>query len=308
MTGGRARLADRLRAFFFRPVPASSLGAMRIGIGLLCCLWLAMLVPDLDLLLSPRGVVSLEAVDQDWHRHRFSLYDHVADDGQLLALHLAGLGVAVLYTLGLATPVTGPLLLLVLVSVLHRDPWIQNGGDRTLRIMLLYMVLAPTGRALSLDAALAAWRRRRRGLQAAATPVVSGVVLRIVQAQLVVIYTYTGIAKSFGSTWRDGTALYYALSNEYYARAPALFDQLLAQRPVQLVTSLATWVTLGWEILFLPLVAWRRTRVPALVVGIVLHAVIWSTMSVGMFSLVMLWAYLAFLPPDWVERLRGRRA
>ena len=53
---------------------------------------------------------------------------------------------------------------------------------------------------------------------------------------------------------------------------------------------------MGWELLFPALVCWRRTRWLALGFGVALHLGIGVTTLVGLFSLITLWGYQAFLP------------
>ena len=124
------------------------------------------------------------------------------------------------------------------------------------------------------------------------------------------MYTYTGFAKLPGSTWHDGSALYYSLSDASYARLPVLMDSLLTMGWVQWLTRLATWISIGWEVLFIPLVLVRRTRWLALGVGALFHLGIFATIDVAMFSLVSLWGYLAWADPKWlgdtVERYASR--
>ena len=71
----------------------------------------------------------------------------------------------------------------------------------------------------------------------------------------------------------------------------------------QAAAYVATITTLLWELLFVPLVMWRRSRPIALAVGVVLHLGIFLTMSVGMFGPASVWGYQAF----WWDRWPWRR-
>lgn len=70
------------------------------------------------------------------------------------------------------------------------------------------------------------------------------------------------------------------------------------------LTYLATWVTLAWEVLFVPLVVIPRTRPIALGLGLFFHLGIFATIDVAFFSLVSMWGYLAFVDPS---RFTARR-
>lgn len=281
--------------FWFAEVDARSLAGLRVTLGLLLIVWLAFLWPDLHL-LAESGPVDTRVLDEGWTRWRSHTLDGL-DLGELRAGWLALMLVLIAWTVGLGTPVVGAVALFGLTAIWHRSPWIQNGGDRLLRIWLLTMVLTPCGRVWSVDAWL-------RGRPAESTVPVYG--HRLVQIQLLVMYTYTGVAKLQGRTWLEGSAIYYALSDLGYVRWPAMFDALLVYPVVRAVLRGLTWATLVWEIAFAPLVLWRRTRAAALWAGVALHLGIFATMSVGIFSWSTLWGYLAWLEPGWASRVAQR--
>jgi hypothetical protein len=213
-------------------------------------------------------------------------------------VHVVGLLAIVAYTVGFGTPFMNVLVVFLLAAYWHRSPWIQNGGDRLIRIFAFYMCFTDSGRAWSVDAWL-------RGAKDATATVFS---TRLIQMQVIIMYTYTGLAKLSGHTWLDGTAVYYSLSDVGYARFPAMLDVALTYRPVRAGLMVATWTTLAWEILFGPMVLYRRTRTAALVLGLLLHGGIFGLIAVGIFSWSTLWAYLVFLPSGWAGRLADRLA
>jgi hypothetical protein len=65
--------------------------------------------------------------------------------------------------------------------------------------------------------------------------------------QLALIYVSTGLSKS-GETWRDGTALYYALNLDHFYRVPA--QGLVTWLQYANVLPILTWTTRWWEMLF----------------------------------------------------------
>ena len=285
--------------FLFDERDARDLAAMRIALGLILLVWWVELTPDLTFWFSAAGPVDLELLDTNWTVHRSHFLDGL-ETRELQLVHGVGLIAILAFTAGFATPLMNLVVLFLLAAYWHRSPWIQNGGDRLLRIFVFYMLFTDSGRAWSVDA-------RLRGLRDATAPVFS---MRLIQLQLLVMYTYTGIAKFGGHTWLDGTAIYYSLSDIGYARWPHLLDAALASPAVQAVSRVMTWITLAWEALWAPLVLWRRTRTATLILGVALHLGIYGLIAVGIFSWSTLWGYLAFLPSGWagrlVERIRAR--
>lgn len=290
---------------WFSPVDARSLAWLRITLGVLLIITHVTSWPELVLLFHDAGLVDPILLEAYWTPLRFSPFDGLSPAG-LQLMNTATLAVFIAFTLGFQTRIMSVLSVILLAGIWHRSPWIQNGGDRLLRLWVIYLALVPAGAAWSIDA----WIRQKRGL-----PVVTQVPVlahRLIQLQVVVMYTATGIIKLDGSAWQDGSAIYYALSDGSYSRFTTLMDTLLQYSVAQWATMGLTWATLVFEVAFLPLIAWRRTRVATLLVGIGLHAGIWMTMSVGIFSWASVWAYPVFVDPKLagqvVDAVRARFA
>ena len=285
------RLWAAWERFWFPAVDARAVAAMRISLGVLLIGSWVLLWPQLAPAARLIDAGLLHAHHTGWAESHSRAV--VAGIG-LHRAHAAGLVAIVAFTVGYRTRWANLLTALVLIGFWHRLPWIQNGGDRLLRIWTLYLLTCDSGAAWSVDAAL----RARRG----APPVteVPGLVVRLVQLQLMVVYGATGVEKLLGGQpWLDGSAIYYAMSEGTFSRAPWLFDPVLQTRAGQAIAAALTWVTLGWEILFPALVVWRRTRGAALWAGVGLHVGIFFTMSVGIFGPASVWGYQAFAVDRW---------
>src|SRR5207244_950966 len=126
----------------------------------------------------------------------------------------------------------------VLVTGLHeRNPFAFDGSDNVVRVILFWMLFVPHGNCTSIDA----WRARRAG-RALAEPG-SAFCIRLVQLQLAWIYASSFTQKIAGETWRDGTALHYALGLDH------LFTRPLGARLFNAawLTTPATYLTLAFE-------------------------------------------------------------
>ena len=279
--------------FWFAPVPAASLGWMRVTLGLMLCGSWALLWPELPHLLEVLDLDLLRRHHTDW---RVSYWDLVPPGPAVHVAHGLGLLVLVSFTVGFRTRLANLLALIMLVSFWHRLPWVQNGGDRLLRLWTLYLCLVPSGAAVSVDA----WLARRRGEPAVEQ--VTGFAHRLVQLQLCWVYFLTGYDKLVdGSAWRSGLAIAYSMSEGTFNRAPWLLDPLIQSDVGLGVLMLLTWVTLGWELLFPVLVAFKPTRLASLFAGVCLHLGIFFTMSVGMFGPASVWGYQAFVADRWKD-------
>ncbi len=112
------------------------------------------------------------------------------------------------------------------------------------------------------------------------------------------IYLSAFWAKVGGAPWRDGTAVSYALRMKNLARFP-LPEAFTTS---ELVSNLMTFGTMAVE-LSLGLLVWNRKLRPwVLLAGVGLHLGIDYAFRVGFFSYAIFILYLAFIPPETMDR------
>ncbi|MFO0743177.1 MAG: HTTM domain-containing protein [Labilithrix sp.] len=190
----------------------------------------------------------------------------------------------------------------LLTSLHARMPLVLYRGDAVLRLMLFVAMWLPLGAHLSLDA-------RRRSAPSASASEVGGAACFIAAAQLAIVYV-VGVAYKSGVTWRDGSAVYYALQLDGYVTE---LGRWVGARPAW--SPALTWGTLGIELaapllLFVP---WQRDklRVIAVALAFALHIGMLLTMRLDLFPWVMFACWGLFLPPpfwDAVARRAGLRS
>ncbi len=188
----------------------------------------------------------------------------------------------------------------LLVSVQLRNPPASSmGGDQLMRLLAFWGLFLPLGARWSLDA------RRLASPGPVATHHLSlGSVALLVQ--LFLVYFATGLHKS-GDTWKDGTAVYYALHLDYWATP---LGQWLREQRV-----LIPWLTHGtrWFEILGPFLAFVPVytgafRLLAIVLFTGFHLSLAAGLSIGPFPLVCLAGWTAFVPAlfwdDVLPRLR----
>ncbi len=195
------------------------------------------------------------------------------------------------------------------VSFMNINPFILNGGDQMRGIILFYLMLMPCGAAWSVDN----WLARRKGEPGGVSPRVpepEGLrlaarhipawPLRLLFIQMVIAYFFNGVYKLVGEQWREGSSLYYVLTDLSVAR----FSYAEWPTPYWF-TQLFTWATMFWEIMFPMLVYIPSTRVISLWLGVSFHLGIAATMDLGMFPFYMMTLYLPLVPWErWADRPR----
>ena len=116
--------------------------------------------------------------------------------------------------------------------------------------------------------------------------------------QIVFIYLVSGWDKLTSKMWRSGEAFDYVthLGNMFNPAFTGLFDN----PSIQLIFS---WATILFEIAFVFLVWFRKTKIPILITGILFHFFIWVVLSLPDFAAVMIVSYIIFLKDSDLIRL-----
>lgn len=278
--------------FWFRPTSVATLGVVRIAFGVVAFGWTLSLVPDLMTFFGRRGIVPSQPSNRFW----IGVLSPAAPDWLVFVVFAVTLFSAACLIVGFRTRLAAVLLFIGILSFERRNPFVFNAGDVLVRNLAFYLMLAPSGLALSLDA----WRRARDKVWE--FPKRAPWALRLIQVQLSVVYVATVWAKVRGNDWNDGTAVSYALRLDDLARisAPSWFATS------EIVSNLLTFGTLAIEASLAILVWNRKARPWVLAAGILMHGLIAVNIMVGFFSMAMFVAYLSFMPPETTERLLAR--
>lgn len=230
---------------------------------------------------------------------RWSLFFLVESPAAVRAIFAVGVVAHLLWLVGLFTRPAAIVAVLVWVSMVGRNPHLYSMPDQFHTVTAVLLALLPSGRGLSLDA-----RWRGKG---GPVPVWCR---RLLQLQVAVVYTNTGILKT-GASWRDGSAIYYSLVNPLN-RHFAISGTLAALNPY--VLRPLTWAVLVWEVAFAGFLGlhwlrevsrWRRIpdlRWLFLGFGLAMHLGIQAMLYVVWFAVLMISSYIAFFTPAEVER------
>jgi len=201
-------------------------------------------------------------------------------------VYIGAIGVALAYSLGWWPRVMAIVHWWMIWSLQERNPFITDGGDNLMRIVLLFLVAVNTGAHFALGSGRGrfCWAPVvRQGLAVAHN---FGVLL--VLAQLSMLYLSTGLYKMMGELWQQGTALYYVLRVDEYSWPP--LAQSVYQNPYLVVFG--TYGTMMFEVMFAPSLFSRWLRYVTIVTGTALHVGIAVLMGLVTFA----WSMLAVYP------------
>ena len=293
LTGHARRAGERAwgawERFFFTPESTAPLAVFRIVYGVVVTLWTLTQLPHLFVFYGPDGVLPTPPPVSAGQWSVLTTFNSVP---ALAVVWLATLLAAVALTAGASPRIAAIVLLVGIIALTRRDPYVLNSGDILLRVLAVYLIFAPSGESLSWDR----WRRDRAHFWE--FPRRAPWAIRMLQVQLSVIYLAAVWAKLQGDVWRNGTALSFALR---------MTDQLRVPNPGFVAGSplLVEWLTFGTLLVELSvgLFVWnRRARPWVLGAGFLMHLGIEIFIMVGFFSIGMWCLYLVFLPPAGTER------
>ncbi|MEZ4217960.1 MAG: HTTM domain-containing protein [Myxococcota bacterium] len=283
-------------------IDTRSLAALRIAVASLALIDLANRLTGFDALYTDAGVAPL-ALGRTLGR-TFSLYGLDGSEAFALALAAAQAIACAMLLVGYRTRAASVASFALVASLELRNPFVNNGGDAFLRMLLFWCMFLPLGATASIDAL----RARRRGAPAgpflACSPATAAVML-----QLGILYFVAGVTKT-GPEWVDGSALRIALDQRYWTRE---FAFVLASHPDGLVvgTYATRWLEIALPLLlFVPALAsdraGQRARI-ATVLGLwIFQAGLASTFVLNLFPWASTCGTLAFLPPRFWAWIRAR--
>ncbi|MCM3523006.1 HTTM domain-containing protein [Curtobacterium sp. P97] len=237
-------------------------------------------------------------------------FHDIGEQDLLLSLAMAGLLlVSIALMLGWHTRIVMPLFLLGYVSWIEMNDLLSDQSDNLVRMVLIYMLFADPAARLSLDArrraknrtAVRRWSRWRSRLHPYDT-MFNNLAVVVLVLHVAFIYMSGALYKAQGDTWSHGYAVYNPLHVDRFSVWPELADAITWWGPAVVAIS---WGTIVIQMMFLPMLATRTTRILALMGVMTFHLGIGILMGLPFFSLAMI-AVDAVLVRDRTWRAMGR--
>lgn len=266
-----------------------SLALLRVGVAL-CLLWdLLNRSRSLSAHYTDDGVLTRSELLRLWNSEwLISLHLISGLAGVQAALLVLAALAALALLVGYRTRWAVVVSWLLLCSLQARNPLVLQGADDVLRLVLFWMMFLPTAQVASIDAYLHKATLPQPPLHFSVGGLAYGL-------QFAAIYVFSGLHKT-GVTWHaEGSALYYALSLDWFARPGGAW---LLTWPAEWLQWL-TWFTWHLEVygpFLLLLPGWGRLL--GLILLAVLQLGINLSLDVGPFGWVMVVAGLGLLPPQ----------
>lgn len=218
----------------------------------------------------------------------WSLFDLAGGPAACWAIYALGFVIFAAFTLGYRTRIATVLAWAWLLSLHHRNPFVTDGGDDLIGILLFWSMFSDLGACWSIDA-------QRRPPRAA----VPALGLRLLQAHVAVLYYATARLKLMRG-WLHGTAIFQTLQLIGFVRP---LGSWLGTQPA--LCSALTYLVLVMEAAF-PFAAFSPiwivpARFVALGLGLAIQLGIASVMRAGIFQEAMLSSCALFILPEWFD-------
>jgi hypothetical protein len=254
----------------------------------------------------------------------FSQWYHLTDPTAMWAVHIACLVIFLLFTVGLWTRVTSVLAWAASLSYIHRGQLILFGQDTMQTILITYLMIGPSGAALSLDALRKRYRAAKALLGGGGRSIpwaeaalagpqpswLANLAIRMFQINFCFIYMSSGVSKLKGSTWWAHDAAWLVVANpEFGLIRYELYEwflrQMVESRMVLAVfAGFVTLYTLAVEIGF-PFLVWTRLRPLMVALSALLHLGIAMMMGLAVFGLYMYALLLCYFPARLIRERMG---
>jgi len=123
--------------------------------------------------------------------------------------------------------------------------------------------------------------------------------LGLLRLQVGLVYVFGGLAK-LNEDWLAGEPMtqWMALRGE--------LPLLGAWLTTSAAGPVLSWAGLGFDLLVVPGLIWRRTRVAVFIAAVLFHGANAALFHIGIFPWLMLGATTLFFAPDWPRRVLGR--
>ena len=285
-------------SFWFKPVDTVSLSCFRF---VFCFILLVMYLIrffDIRIFFYESGLMSstsAKALRQIYADKAFHFI--LSSDTLLYLCYLLFIIILFLMVLGVANRLLAAVAFILHLVFLQRNPSVIFGADIVATFWLFYLVFSNSNKQIKW---VHYFLNKRKGLVSERVEKgdwLNTISLRFIQIQLCVIYMFSGLQKLKGQSWWEGTAIWEALS--FYDFALVDFSFLLS---VPLLSGGLVIFILLFEVYF-PVLVWiPKLRKTFLILGLFFHLGIAFCLNIYFFSLIMLSAYIVFIPS---ESLRG---
>ena len=308
-----------IAANWFR-VDLRTLGIFRFMLGLVCFIDICRRFKYIEVFYSNYGVAPnffMSEMTSKYSAKAFTLLSSLGTVNEVTIFFYIGAIFSFFFMIGYKTKLSHIITIIAVLSIHNRLIILENGGDMVVNSFLILSVFMPLGKRFSMDRLLSSLHLfkddnpsslNNKKIAAQNEPNhYWGLAYFACLLQLSIIYFFNYINKS-GSTWGEGTSLYYFYQLDNFLTPLGNFIKEFSLMPLWLSKAL-TFMTIQLElaasflILFPFFVLWTRRF--SFIVMIGFHIMIGISLYIGMFSWVMIAALILLLSSKDIDLLKS---
>lgn len=297
LTATKPFVGDRFFTWLSRPQHVLRLELVRIFAPLAILGFMSSRVAHADEWIGDAGFRVPEVGPNDWRQPMY-LPPLSSTTAWVVAgvLVVSGLAMAA----GLRTRIAATVFACAATYVALADRLAAFSVSKMAPMVAIAIAVSPAGARFGVDA----WLATRRDPDRVRPREVRSGTVRFFQLLLPTIYCASGIAKARGDWLHHGFVLWTHLHDSYQTAFTVAFANLMPARGWTVLQAVVLTFEAGAPLWF----GWRKTRMPALVVGVGMHTMIALMFGpVRWFAMLMATLLLAsYLPDSVLDRLLAR--
>lgn len=184
-----------------------------------------------------------------------------------------------LFILGIGKNFISLLLYVFQFLLFFMNPYLNSWGDVILKFILMYFVFVDSFRFLSF--------RKSNLSENSVWNYVSKLAVWSIVLHIFLIYLSNGIYKSMDTDWQNGYAAFYSFS-QFSGFQDSFFYLVLSNENFSKILS---WLVVAQQLTFVPLILWKKTRYFAIVLGILVHLIMFYQFGLWKFETIMILLY-----------------
>lgn len=277
--------------FWFTPVDATPLAAVRVLTGVLGLFLAWSFGGDLIAWFGPQGMIPPDAVDGWRPRTVFSPLDALASSGGLRLFFSALVVALVAVTVGFASQIACVVAALLWAALLNRAPMLVGPADDCLAVLLWCLAVGPCGAKWSVDR----WLRDRRGGPTPGPSPWASTSLGLLRIHAAAITIGVLLAQLKGDVWWNGTAAWWLAA----AHESDLTSLTALYRRSEYLMNFVTHGIIAFEMIFATGLWFHESRRIVALMGIVAWPLIGVLAAEPLFGLAMA---IVCVPWVWSRR------
>lgn len=187
--------------------------------------------------------------------------------------------ILILFILGIGKNITSLLVYIFHFIMLLISPYILNWGDTILKFTLLYFVFADSFKYYSIQ--------RSQIPEISIRSYVSKLAVWSIILHLFLVYLSNGFYKSLDADWQRGFAPFYSFS-QFSGFQDSLFYPIISDGNISKIIS---YLIVAQQLTFVPLIIWKKTRYFAIVLGVLVHLIMFYQFGLWKFETIMILLY-----------------